>query len=306
MKRRVVGFDHNHTTHNPGYRRLAVRGFYQYPALIFFLAVFLSSCASSPLLKARTDYLQAQELERSLRQEEATAFYKKSREEASAIINKKPTAEAYLLKGLAEVNLNLWAEAENSFRLAAALGEDKALAWAEELRLYGLARSFEAQGWTETSSRLYDILADKGKYQPVVRAAVGQLVDLKLQARAETEANSPASQKEKSKTLSEALKIVERAVESEPACGYYHYLLAQVLAHQKDYRESLEESVMAKELGLPSEKINRDNDLQIVFCFEQLAKILSGEELADFQIRYNNWVKKWKWVNTTTPDWKRS
>jgi len=40
MKRRVVGFDHNHTTHNPGYRRLAVRGFYQYPALIFFLAVF--------------------------------------------------------------------------------------------------------------------------------------------------------------------------------------------------------------------------------------------------------------------------
>ena len=306
MKRRGVGFDHNHTTHNPGYRRLAVRGFYQYPALIFFLAVFLSSCASSPLLKARTDYLQAQELERSLRQEEATAFYKKSREEASAIINKKPTAEAYLLKGLAEVNLNLWAEAENSFRLAAALGEDKALAWAEELRLYGLARSFEAQGWTETSSRLYDILADKGKYQPVVRAAVGQLVDLKLQARAETEANSPASQKEKSKTLSEALKIVERAVESEPACGYYHYLLAQVLAHQKDYRESLEESVMAKELGLPSEKINRDNDLQIVFCFEQLAKILSGDELADFQIRYNNWVKKWKWLNTTTPDWKRS
>ena len=306
MKRRVVGFDHNHTTHNPGYRRLAVRGFYQYPALIFFLAVFLISCASSPLLKARTDYLQAQELERSLRQEEATAFYKKSREAALAIINKKPTAEAYLLKGLAEVNLNLWAEAENSFRLAAALGEDKALAWAEELRLYGLARSFEAQGWTETSSRLYDILADKGKYQPVVRAAVGQLVDLKLQARAETEANSPASQKEKSKTLSEALKIVERAVESEPACGYYHYLLAQVLAHQKDYRESLEESVMAKELGLPSEKINRDNDLQIVFCYEQLAKILSGEELTAFQISYNNWVKKWKWLNETTPAWKRS
>ncbi len=306
MKKQAINFDNGDSSCNTRYKRQVARGFYWRPALIFFLAVFLISCASSPLLKARTDYLQAQELERSLRQEEATAFYKKSREEASAIINRKPTAEAYLLKGLAEVNLNLWAEAENSFRLAAALGEDKALAWAEELRLYGLARSFEAQGWAETSSRLYDILAEKGKYQPVVRAAVGQLVDLKLQALGEMEEISSASQKEKSTILSEALKIVERAVESEPACGYYHYLLAQVLAHQKDYRQSLEESVMAKELGLPSEKINRDNDLQIVFCFEQLAKILSGDELADFQIRYNNWVKKWKWVNTTTPDWKRS
>ncbi len=306
MKRRRTGSDNGYSSHNQGDKRQAIRGFYWRPVLIFFLAVFLISCATSPLLKARTDYLQAQKLERSLRQEEATAFYKKTREEVSATINRKPTAEAYLLKGLAEVNLNLWSEAENSFRLAAALGEDKALAWAEELRLYGLARSFEAQGWTETSSRLYDILAEKGKYQPVVRAAVGQLVDLKLQALAEMEGISPASQKEKSKILAEALKIVERAVESEPACGYYHYLLAQVLAHQKDYRQSLEEAVMAKELGLSSEKINRDNDLQIVFCYEQLAKILSGDELAVFQIRYNNWVKKWKWQNETTPDWQRS
>ena len=136
--------------------------------------------------------------------------------------------------------------------------------------------------------------------------AVGQLVDLKLKALSEMEKNSSPSQKERDKILADAIKIVEQAVESEPAYGYYHYLLAQVLAHQKDYGESLEEAVMAKELGLPSEKINRDNDLQIVFCYEQLGKSLSGEELTVFQLRYNNWVKKWKWQNETTPDWQRS
>jgi len=98
------------------------------------------------------------------------------------VISRKPSGEAYLLKGLTEVNLNLWEEAENSFRLSASLGEDKAQAWAEELRLFGLARSFEAQGWTETSTRLYGVLTEKGKYQPVVRASVGRLVDLRLKA----------------------------------------------------------------------------------------------------------------------------
>jgi len=82
--------------------------------------------------------------------------------------------------------------------------------------------------------------------------------------------------------------------------------LAQVFAHQKDYSQSLEEAVMAKELGLPSEKISRDNDLQIVFSYEQLAKNLLPDELVSFRVRYNTWVKKWKWPNETTPDWKRS
>jgi len=273
---------------------------------VFLTLICLIGCASSSLLKAKTDYLQAERLQRSLRQEEATAAYKRTRQEISATISRQPSGEAYLLKRLTDVNLNLWEEAENSFRLAAALGEDKTLAWAEELRLYGLARSFEAQGWTETSGRLYEILVEKGKYQPVARAAVGRLVDLRLKALVESSEPSPANQKEKNKILEGTLKIVERAVEQGPACGYYHYLLAQVLAHQKDYNQSLEEAVMAKELGLPSEEIWRDNDLQIIFSYEQLEKSLQPEELAAFRARYNRWVKKWKWPNETTPDWKRS
>jgi tetratricopeptide (TPR) repeat protein len=273
---------------------------------VFFALIFLTGCASSSLLKAKTDYLQAERLQRSLRQEEATAAYKRTRQEISAVISRKPSGEAYLLKGLTEVNLNLWEEAENSFRLAASLGEDKAQAWAEELRLFGLARSFEAQGWTETSTRLYGVLTEKGKYQPVVRASVGRLVDLRLKALVDFSEPLEAAQKEKNKILAEALKMVERAVEQEPACGYYHYLLAQVLAHQKDYNQSLEEAVMAKELGLPSEEIWRDNDLQIIFCYEQLEKSLQPAELTAFRARYNSWVKKWKWPTETTPDWKRS
>lgn len=93
--------------------------------------------------RAKADYLEAEALQRSLRLEEATAVYKKTREEVSATISRKPTAEGYLLKGLTEVNLNLWAEAEDSFRMAASLGEEKARDWAEELRLYGLARSLK-------------------------------------------------------------------------------------------------------------------------------------------------------------------
>jgi hypothetical protein len=274
--------------------------------VVFFALIFLIGCASSSLLRAKTDYLQAERLQRSLRQEEAVAAYQKTRQEISATISRKPSGEAYLLKGLTEVNLDLWEEAESSFRLAASLGEDKAQAWAEELRLFGLARSFEAQGWAETSVRLYGVLAEKGKYQPVVRAAVGRLVDLRLKALVDFSEPLEAAQKEKNKILAEALKIVERAVEQEPACGYYHYLLAQVLAHQKDYNQSLEEAVMAKELGLPSEEIWRDNDLQVIFCYEQLEKNLQPGELAAFRARYHSWIKKWKWPDETTPDWKRS
>jgi tetratricopeptide (TPR) repeat protein len=139
-----------------------------------------------------------------------------------------------------------------------------------------------------------------------VRAAVGRLVDLRLKALVDFSEPLEAAQKEKNKILAEALKIAERAVEQEPACGYYHYLLSQVLTHQQDYNQSLEEAVMAKELGLPSEEIWRDNDLQIIFSYEQLGKNLQSEELAAFRARYHSWITKWKWPNETTPDWKRS
>jgi len=63
-----------------------------------------------------------------------------------------------------------------------------------------LARSFEAQGWTETSTRLYGVLTEKGKYQPVVRASVGRLVDLRLKALVDFSEPLEAAQKEKIKS----------------------------------------------------------------------------------------------------------
>lgn len=106
-------------------KRLATGLFYPKLAVTFCLLAFLINCVSSSLSRAKADYLEAEALQRSLRLEEATAVYKKTREEVSATISRKPTAEGYLLKGLTEVNLNLWAEAEDSFRMAASLVRKK-------------------------------------------------------------------------------------------------------------------------------------------------------------------------------------
>lgn len=268
--------------------------------LTFVLLTILafSNCASS-LQKAKIDYTQAQVLDRSFKTEQAARLYKRTLEEITREIRKKPSAQAYLLKGLVEIKLGKWAEAENSLCLAASLGEEKAEAWAKEVSLYGLALSFEEQGFEQSAGRLYSILADKGKFSPVVMASVGKLIDYRLKSLAE----APAIQKDK--ILSESIKIVEKALAEDPACGYYHYLLAQLLSHQKKYAESFEEAAMARELGLPSEKILRDNDNQIIFCYQQLKQSLTQDELGRFSQVYNSWVKKWKWLDEITPDWKR-
>ncbi|MGC8745125.1 MAG: hypothetical protein ACP5SQ_00670 [Candidatus Saccharicenans sp.] len=269
-------------------------------SFILLISIFLifSGCSSS-LQKAKVDFTRAEALNKAYQEEEAVSFYKKSLEEANREIKKKPSSQAYLLRGLNEVNLNRWDEAEESFRLAASLGDDRAETWATEVGLYGLALSLEKQRMDEASARLYSSLAEKGKFSPVVMAAVSRLIDSKLKLIAEA---SPA---QKDKLLNECLKIIEKPLSENLAIGYYHYLLAQVLGYQKKYRDSFEEAVMATELGLPTEKISRDNDNQIIFCYRQLKNELSPEEWKSFSSIYNSWIKKWKWLDETTPTWKR-
>jgi len=62
---------------------------------------------------------------------------------------------------------------------------------------------------------------------------------------------------------------------------------------------------MGKELGLPTEEILRDNDLQIIFCYQSLKEELSSEEWEEFRAGYSEWIKKWKWKGPETPDWKK-
>lgn len=110
---------------------------------------------------------------------------------------------------------------------------------------------------------------------------------------------------ERLKLLASVLKDVERLIERDLSCGFYHYLLSQVYSHLSDYRSSFKEAVMAKELGLPTQEILRDNDYQIIFCYQSLNKRLAGEEWEEFQTRYMKLVEKWKWKDALTPDWKK-
>jgi hypothetical protein len=61
---------------------------------------------------------------------------------------------------------------------------------------------------------------------------------------------------------------------------------------------------MARELGLPSEKILRDNDNQIVFCCDKLAASLGAGEREAFVAAHAAWAKKWGWKDARTPGWK--
>jgi tetratricopeptide (TPR) repeat protein len=264
--------------------------------LLFFLN--FSGCSSS-LSRAKVDFARAQVLDRAFKTEEATAFYRRSLEEAEKELRKKPSAQAYLIKGWNEVKLGHWSEAENSFRLAASFGDNQAESWAKESSLYGLALSLENQGMKEAAIRLFTFLGEKGKFSPVKMSSIGQVVDYNLSLIP----GVPSTQQEK--LLSECLKIVEKSLIEDASVGYYHYLLSQILSYQKKYRESFEEAVMARELGLPSEKIFRDNDNQMVFCYQQLKIGLPPDEWKSFSSLYLAWIKKWGWENETTPSWKR-
>ncbi|MCR4409461.1 MAG: hypothetical protein QHH43_03295 [Candidatus Saccharicenans sp.] len=266
--------------------------------VVLFLSLLFSSCASS-LQKAKLNLAGAQDREKSFRTEEAVALYQKSLEEAEREIRKRPSSQAYMIKGLAEVKLARWPEASRSFSQAAALGDEKAEAWAREVSLLGLAISLQEQGLAGPALRLYSILSEKGKFSPVVQAALGRLVDSQLELL-------PAlPEREWEKIITKSIGMVEKALDSDPACGYYHYLLAQLLGHGGKYRESFEEAVMARELGLPKLELQRDNDNQIVFCYRRLKESLAGEEWAKFSRNYRLWINKWKWPDEETPDWKR-
>jgi hypothetical protein len=112
-------------------------------------------------------------------------------------------------------------------------------------------------------------------------------------------------ERERAKGLAAIIRTLERLVDGEYACGFHHYLLSQALGHACDYRRSFEEAAVARDLGLPSEKALRDNDLQAVFCYDSLEKELPPEDWRDFEALYARWTKKWGWKDARTPAWKK-
>jgi tetratricopeptide (TPR) repeat protein len=265
--------------------------------LICVLLVFVWACTSH-LKEAKLYYTQGEDYARVYETESATAAFKRARDEATSQIKKDPSAQAYMIKGLAELNLDLWEEAKDSFLKANAFGFERGEEWASELSLYGLASTIKEMGLEESASDIFEALLDRSKVKPVKLLAAQNYIEIELERALVTEGS------DKEKLLKALLKTTGKLIERDLGCGYYHYLQSQVLAHAEEFGQSFEEAVMARELGLPTEKIFRDNDNQIVYCYRELKKQLMSDEWLSFETVYLDWVKRWGWKGPETPNWQ--
>ena len=276
------------------------RMFYKVSFLILFLfCLFSLPACVSHLKEAKFYYAQGQKFSRLYQAEKAIASFKRALREAELEAERHPSAQAYMLKGMAELNLEMWKEAEESFSNAFSYGFEKGEEWARELSLVGLASSFEELGLEDSALKIYARILDKSRLKPVTVFAAQKYSDMMLKRALQKEG------KERKNLLAKALKAAEKLTNKDLSCGFYHYLLSQISSHLSDYKESFEEAVMARELGLMREEIFRDNDLQIIFCYQKLKEKLSFEEWEEFRTRYMEWVKRWKWRGPETPGWKK-
>lgn len=265
-------------------------------AAVILTLVLLSRCVSH-LKTAKSFYLEAERLAADYQTEQSVAAYKRSLQAAEKETGARPSAQAYMMKGMAEIKLQRWQEAQISFSAAFTLGFEDGEDWARELALFGLASSFQYLGLDESAFRIHTYLLNRSRIHEVRRLAAQKYADYVLR---ETRS---LPEKERRQSLEGLLKKIDRLTEDDMACGYYHYVKSQAFSHLGLFRESLEEAVMARELGLPGEKILRDNDNQLIFCYRELKKSLKGEDWQQFREIYNRWIKKWGWTGPETPDW---
>jgi len=267
---------------------------------VFLLSVaFVHFSCTSHLSDAKFFYAQAQESSRAYKTEMAVGSYKKSLQEAEKAAAKNPSSQAYMLKGLAELYLNRWEDAERSFVTAFSFGFDKGQEWAEWVSLFGLASAMQEMGLIQSAFQVYAYLVDKSKLEPVTIVAAQKYTDMALE-RALREEGA-----QRDRLLTGLLREMEKLTNSDLSCGFYHYLKAQVLSHMGNYISSFEECVMARELGLPTQEIFRDNDLQIVFCYQRLSQELSSEDWTAFRALYTQWTGRWNWPEPESPEWKK-
>ena len=259
---------------------------------------FLCAACAVPLREAKLAYAEGQAREQAFDTARAVAAYKRARLEAGEAVRRSPSAQAYTLKGLAEAALELWPEAKASFLGAFALGFADGEDWAADVSLLGLARSFEETGLETAALRAYDSLLGGGAFKPARQAAAARYVDLVLASALEIEGRA------RERALVDLRKTAENLLEKDFACGYFHYLHAQVSGHLADHARGYEEAVAARELGLGSAKVRRDNDLQIVYCYEKRLEALPAGERETFAARHAARAAAWGWPDARTPEWR--
>jgi hypothetical protein len=266
--------------------------------ILLSMACALFSCTSH-LQDAKFYYVQAQEYSRAYKMETAFGSYKKSVQEAEKAAFKSPSSQAYMLKGMAELHLNLWEDAENSFLAAFSFGFEKGQEWAEWVSLFGLASAMQEMGLAQSAFQVYAYLVDKSRLEPVSIFAAQKFTDMSLEKALREDGDK------RIRLLSGIFREIEKLTNSDLSCGFYHYLQAQVLSHMSEYRRSFEECVMARELGLPTQEIFRDNDLQVVYCYQRLKQELSSDDWEEFRHLYMQWIQRWNWPEPESPEWKK-
>ncbi len=259
----------------------------------------LSSGCLSHLASAKRSYAEGRDHAASLRADLAIASWKRSLEEAGRACRRRPSAQAFTVKGLAEIHLGRWRDAEASFLKAFSLGFDKGEAWAADAALAGLAAAFEELGLEAPALRIHAQLLDRSDFRPALMFAAERRTNLILAGAVDQEP------KDRERALAGLAKALDRLIDRDFACGLYHYLRAQADGHLGDLRRAYEEAVMARELGLPSERILRDNDNQLVFCYDRLAETLPAAERDVFAAAHAGWARKWGWRDARTPAWKK-
>lgn len=263
------------------------------------LVVALSAACLTSLGRAKRHYAEAQERARALETGAAVASWKRALDEATRACRRRPSAQSFTVKGLSEASLGRWHEAEVSFLRAFAFGFEDGESWASDAALTGLAASFEDRGLEAAALRLYAQIADKSDFRPAVMLAAERRTDLVLARAGDIDPG------ERARSLAALLKTLDRLVDRDFGCGLYHYLHAQVDGHLGDFRRAYEEAVMARELGLPSEKIGRDNDNQLVYCYIRMLDSLAPAERDALAAAQARWAARWGWRDDRTPAWKK-
>jgi tetratricopeptide (TPR) repeat protein len=263
------------------------------------LVIALSAACLSPLGRAKRYYAEAQVRARAFETGPAVASWKRALDAAARACRRSPSAQSFTVKGLAEANLGRWPEAEASFLQAFAFGFKDGEAWASDAALTGLAASFEDRGLEAAALRLYALIADKSDFRPAVMLAAERRTNLVLARAADL---APG---DRERALAALLKTLDRLLDRDFACGLHHYLHAQVDGHLGDLRRAYEEAVVARELGLPSEKIGRDNDNQLVYCYIRLLDSLSPADRDALAAAQARWAARWGWRDDRTPAWKK-
>lgn len=266
--------------------------------VVLALTLIAGTSCVSHLKEAKHFYARAQTFDREMKTEQALAAFKRARHEAREAAKNNPSSQAYLIKGLAEVGLESWTEAEDSFRASFALGFEKGEEWAEALALWGAACTLEELGLKDSAFRIYKALSGETKMRQVTMLAVQKYTEFSLEAALQMD------EEEKGDSLQRLRSDLDRISGRDLGCGYFHYALSQVCGHLKDYRRAFEEAVLARELGIDGLKLYRDNDLQIIYCAGKLSQILKGEEKEQFDGLFRKWTAKWGWPDPSTPDWK--